>query len=260
MHTKLAFLLLLIASGCASPITTSLPANHFITPESSGGFLKGSGELGFGSGARLTMVPDALAIPASTQSSLDKTNFAMADIWVGLLERLDFQLINQNLTFGLKYQILGDTALEAKAKNFSLAVSALAGSSTYSDTYTDSSLILPTITTGSSKTTTNTYDLEILAGYRFVDDLLIYGGPFYSHQNAHGTLVQNPNTGAALITVNYSGIFQQYGGIVGGEFDMNSGFFNRCFFKSEFAIAGASGNGPSLNVSLFAGAVWGVRF
>ena len=207
MSKTLLTVLCLLFTGCATAVTTNSPANHFITPESSGGFLDGSAALGFGEGDKLTIIPDALATPLSNQGSITKEAQFMGNVWLGILSRLDLQLVNQSATFGLKYQILGETRTTAKAGNFSLAISAMGGSISYKDTYND--LLRPSVT-ASSSTSVDTYDLTLEIGYRTTDITLLYLGPYYTHNAYHGALVQTPTNGSTTNT-DYSGLFQEFG-------------------------------------------------
>jgi hypothetical protein len=90
---------------------------------------------------------------------------------------------------GLKYQLLGEPLEKSRKGNFSFALATAYGASKVDDSgsvslFNDSTL---------QWTSSNEYrinDVAAIMGYRLIDILLIYGGPFFSHYRIDGNFTQ----------------------------------------------------------------------
>jgi hypothetical protein len=252
MKSSWLLLSVLIITGCSTALQTPLPANHFISPESSGTFLHGSVDTGIASGNELTVIPNAWESSSDLGSpSIDSNVDFALNFWLALIDGVDLQVVDQDLMSGLKWQFLGDAQPDAEEGNFSMAVSARYGVVTGTDNYSDPFLL--GTPTASSNITKKTYDVQLIAGYRFSNILLLYGGPFYTHQTFYGSITTTPISGTGA-TTNLSGVFEQYGLDIGTEIG-----FNRFFMRPEASIAGASGLGVHATNPFF-GFVAGLRW
>lgn len=102
----------------------------------------------------------------------------------------------------LKGQILGGSQREAQKGNFSLAASVSAGQSKEEDSQSSS--------TARYKFKGTFWDAALIAGYRFTDEVLVYGGPFYSTTGFKGDFkLSNGQSGE------FAGRFKMWGANVG---------------------------------------------
>jgi hypothetical protein len=176
---------LAMLAGCG--INTHLPASRLESPETHGRPLAFGADLGIQGSNSLSVTPDYTDTPVDTErpsysrSSAD-VKFGAS---VGLAERFDVSIKtawDSPLQLQGKYQVLGEPQRTAKAGNSSLAVTAAIGNHNQS---------------GSSsgfdgdddayEMTANMLDTSVIAGYRFSDFGLVFGGPFFQKYWISGT-------------------------------------------------------------------------
>ena len=169
--------LLLISSGCA--LNVNLNANRFESPETRGERFASS--VGVATTGSNQLVP----APSPTWNRSNASLLAGANL--GLFERLDIGLkVPWNGPFLLlaKYQLLGAPELQAQSGNFSVALTAGAGTALPSGTLTDPA----TGTNSHYGLSSAMFDFALIAGKRIAETFMIYGGPFVSTFNYSGTL------------------------------------------------------------------------
>jgi hypothetical protein len=248
--------ILVLVSGCALPVHTRTVANRFDSPEASGRLGKGHAEGGFDGGqdffisSDATQTPPDLSHPAFGRSDFD----AVTSAGVGLLDRLDVDLklhLNSDLIFQAKYQLLGDTELNAKAGNFSMAFTAGVGGHSDKDSTAD----VDFSTSGSSSHITSSYDMSstdyefaAILGYRLNESVLIYTSPYFARRLYSGTIYQTSSSYAFSGTLNHWGECLGVG-LAASHFQM----------KVEYAADYASSMGIK-RFGGFVGAIFGFRW
>lgn len=222
-HLVLAALALLALNGCA--INVNLSTLRFETPEAQGQLGKGEAGAGVALGTKLELIDDDTFSSLSQEANFVGDFVAPFRGEVGLLDRLDISLTGAASTAAspvnlrLKYQILGEPRITSDPGNFSMAVT-LAGGAGYKsdyDTDTGNPFIDPT------NPVVATYsihawdvDTSLIFGYRILDWLLVYGGPFYTHTGFSGWVQQS---GSGSQQINLAGTVDEEGANVGVSFD-----------------------------------------
>jgi hypothetical protein len=128
---------------------------------------------------------DTLAYLASTA---DLASYA------GINDSMDIYLDTQYGTplLRAKYQMLGDPASRARAGNLSLAIDGGIGFAPFD---------------GLKGLEQNAYDAALIGGYRITDNVLIYGGPFYSrydYKDANGPSTARVESSGSNIGIRFS--------------------------------------------------------
>jgi hypothetical protein len=168
-----ALLLGALLAGCV--VDYQMRVNRFISPEAQGRLGAGQFQTAL-VGAHELFVVDTFDLAQIPPAKFDGTT-RMLDMAaaVGLGERWDiglrYGLPDVSLGVGGKYQFLGEPRLRAKEGNFSLA-GTLAPA-----------LYLVEAHTGGDTFDGNFWSLDtsLVAGYRLGDNVLVYGGPFYTY-------------------------------------------------------------------------------
>jgi hypothetical protein len=94
---------------------------------------------------------------------------------------------------GLKYQLLGKPLEKSRKGNFSFALATAYGASKVDDSGSVSSINEINGVSTLQWTSSNKYrinDVAAIMGYRLIDIVLIYGGPFFSHYSIDGDFTQ----------------------------------------------------------------------
>ncbi len=239
--------------GCSS-IEMKMPANRFDSPEASGKTFKGHVDPVTIQGANhLTIVNDYTRVPPVTDSpqlSRSEVNYQFG-AGMGLIDRLDMDVkipASGPALIGLKYQLLGDTAAEAKPENISLAVTAAAG---YGGDSGDSKQLLGNV---ASQFTMQewSFDTAVIAGFRTMPWMLIFGGPFYTTYSVSGDITQ-PAGGST--NFHFAGIGNQLGLSGGAEFELK-----HILLKSSVSVAHANYNNANPITSVYGGFLFGIRW
>jgi hypothetical protein len=214
--------LIIVLSGC-SQLNVRLPAQRFESPEAEGGFFKFHLGGGVSSAVDVTLSSDASQRPPSgiTQPKLGPGADFPLKIGMGLFSHLEvsvrggFNSVPAMLTG--KLQLIGTPESEAKAGNFSVAVTAAGGyesSSNNGDQLGDGG---PGGYNWTARADTTVDDYALIIGIRPTESLLIYASGFYSHYkmtgNIHDDLSSNSLSPAADYTL--SGQGQRNGGNLG---------------------------------------------
>ena len=207
--------LTLILSGCATSVHTSVYPNHFISPESSGGFLKGNVAIGVTTGQELVIISAAASPGAKVSPTFEANTDVALDLWLGIIKGIDIEPLQATGLYGLKLQILGDSVKDAKEGNFSVALFARYGSIDENQTINDYTIFQGTVGTVYSTSHRRTYDGGLSFGYRTNENIVFSATPFYTKRTFQGSL--NTST-----PVPFSGVFAQYGLDLGVEW--RSGF------------------------------------
>jgi hypothetical protein len=181
----IASLSLLALSGCAT-ITADVPGSRLESPEALG--LRGrrfEGSLAAIQGHTLEITSDAsMRPPTLTNPKLEKGGAFGATGNFGALKKLDIGLKSalgpSPWLLTAKLQLLGDNANDAKEGNTSLAVTAGAGLSSSTREGDQKGEFGPGGYPWNAKVQSTASDFAIIAGYRALERLLIYGGGFFT--------------------------------------------------------------------------------
>lgn len=237
----------MLVSGCA--VTVDVPTNRFDSPETTGKLGRLKLEADFGGSNSVVLTPDITAkAPDTAHPTFDTTKFLDVMAGVGLMDKLDVDVrTDGGLAFEVKYQFLGAPRMTAKAGNFALAATLMGGGSTYNQ---DSSGLV-----GAGHVDQSAYfaDAALVAGYRVLDPVLIYGGPFIRDTKFSGSYTQSSSIGAPSTSAgNYSGDVMSTGANIGVELGLP---------LVQFKLEGAYSNAKSgsVNTGRFFGGL-GVAF
>jgi hypothetical protein len=184
-----------MASGCS--LNTFLPANRFDYPETYGKWLWGRTKVSYQGTTRVELVPNYTAIPPSvTQPKLVSDDTILNEMSIsgdgGIIKNLDLFLklpmTSAPSLLGVKYQIWGHSYEDRKKGDFAGAVT-LGGGFNRHDVNLESDGVPANV-----KDQTWALDLGFVGGYRFTQDLMLYGGPFFANYNTTGTISQPGRT------------------------------------------------------------------
>lgn len=241
-----------LSAGC--PIRASLPASRMESPETHGERLALGADLAIQAGNSLEFSDDYNATPIT-----DAPTYARSDLGlktggsIGVARRIDLSLrggLDTTNVLQAKLQLLGEPRRVARQGNFSLAITGgvgyegARGSGTgLIDSNTDSYAL-------------NSYVLDgsIIAGYRILDEVLIYGGPFAQR---YGIDVTHELDGTRY---DYDGVTYQSGANLGFGYSIEHGRQTKLEILVEVAYA-ISETGSSREGNAFLGIrAAGVRF
>jgi hypothetical protein len=240
----------LLAEGCA--ITMNMPASRFESPETRGKLLKVQLDGGLQGSHTVVVVNDITANPVQVNSpGFDRSNASFRGAFgLGIFRDLDLSLKlawNSPTLFQVKYQILGKPELETQVGNIALAVTAAIG--TLQGTGSAAG-VLNNLAAKYDLTAT-TYDLALIAGYRFHETFMVYGGPFVTSTSFSGHVDQ---TTTSVSTFPFSGTAGQAGLNVGIQWDSTV-----VYAKLEEAWSAAHA-GSATQSGFFTGGTFGIRF
>lgn len=204
-------------TGCGTHVY--IPGNKFMSPEASGHFLGGEFKAGLGGVTDARLTSDMTAVAPDTTPELNKNSTLLVGGQLGLLPALDVYFSAGRGTsdvIGGKLQLIGASAQEAKAENFSVAI---AGGFVFGDVPQSSGTDQI-----SGKATVNFSGWEALAniGYRPFDSLLIYAGPFASRTETKA-VVERTELGVTTVTARPEGCGEMRGVSLG--FRAGTNFF-----------------------------------
>lgn len=158
-----------------SKIRVKTPSSRFISPEAQGKLFNGQARLEQQGGTEGT----ADFAGNRTDNPMELRNNASGPavaLDLGLLDQVDFIIkgnYNAATVYTVKYQIMGDSRMNAKKGNQSLAVSVGYGYETISETESDSDLFDNDNGT-EAEIEQSIFETSLIYGYRPQDDTLIY--------------------------------------------------------------------------------------
>lgn len=167
----------MLASSCG--INTHLPASRLESPETHGRSLAAGVDFGVQGSNSLSLTPGYDTTPVNTDMPSYSRTFADMTLGadMGLAERFDIGIetaFDSPLQLKGKFQLIGDPQVKARKGNLSLAVTAAIGGSTQNER-----------STGLFDDLVDAYEMRhsmadgsVIAGYRFADAVLVFGGPF----------------------------------------------------------------------------------
>lgn len=173
-------LLLLLCVACQS-FEIQVPGNRFIDSESPGKLFNGEVLLGSSSGVEIVVANDINGSDPLNQVSMSEDSVFGMKGEMGLTDRLGVYLgsfSNSPTMIGLKYQVLGDTAVQAKAGSYSLAIIVGSYFSSTAEDYTGASGI-----SGHAEADFGGSELGLAVGYRLNDWNLVYLSYFTSEMD-----------------------------------------------------------------------------
>lgn len=170
---NLYLLLIILSFASCSQVRIHSPSSRYISPETAGKTLNGEIEIQQQVGTQGTISLEANEIDNPMKLSNTVSHIGTG-INLGILEKIDF--IGYGRTegpplYGVKVQLVGDSKINAKKGNFSVALTAGMGTST--SEFNDSSFLTNSKTTADAEQTLT--DFSIIVGYRTDDDVLVYG-------------------------------------------------------------------------------------
>lgn len=239
-------------AGCA--ISTHLPANRMEIPETHGEALAFGADLAIEGGHSLEFSDDYTSTPVTDSPVYERSS---AGVKLGgslaLMRRLDLGVrlgLGSNNVLQAKLQLLGEPRRATREGNFSLAVTGGVGyagaresGTGFADDQVDSYEL-------------NAYALDgaVIAGYRILDEVLVYGGPFVQRYEID---VTHELDGTRH---DYGGATIQSGANLGFGYSIDTGHLTRLDILIEVVYA-ASETGSEQARNAFLGArVAGVRF
>lgn len=225
------FAVAMLASSCG--INAHLPASRLETPETYGRPLAFGVDFGIQGSNSLSLTPDYTITPVDTdEPTYTRSTGVKIGASVGLAERFDLALKtawDSPLMLQGKYQLLGDPQGTAKQGNSSLAVTAALG--THNQSGSSDGLFDDEYDAYEM----NAYmaDASVIAGHRFSDNGLVFGGPYFQKYWISGsqTLDDGPEVGYDLDA-------HQYGVNIGLAFTMSRTF--QLMFEAVFAESRAN--------------------
>jgi len=220
--------LLALLGACSTPFRFTVPSLRFQSPEVNGPKENMSFAGGLQSYNDVELTPAVETIPIHTspatvrQRFMDKSDDDVLDVlfnWSYIYLNLGYRPavipVEFSLTFpstlGAKVQLIGANADDAKAGNFSLAVTAawasrgIAGGSI-------SEAETPEPAYYQYDFDRKIYDASAIVGFRFTDSFLLYGGAYIF--NSPYSMTQNLSTGTGNISA-IKGAANSFGGNVG---------------------------------------------
>jgi hypothetical protein len=221
----LAVPVLLLLNACGS-VTLNMANQRFISPETAG-FRMDTGM----EGVTPVTLADASTVPPDLTTHFGDKN-SEADFFlggsIGVVHHLDLW-INWDPggvpVFGLKFQLIGPSRKDAHDGAFSLAVTGGGG-------VVDQGSSDPGNAWSYSRLATAA-DASVIAGLRTNHAFLIYGGPFITSYEIHGTIRQPADTGTAFP---YEGKGLQKGINLGLEISPGGFLFGKFHMKVEGAF------------------------
>lgn len=216
---RLLTLIILIhfLSSCSTDVDFKIPFNRFETPETQGTFPRGEVEFFVGDAGKVTTASVYEDLIFNTGPSVDvdaslkKASQYGGGFRMGLLPRFDFYLKSFSdsvSTMGLKFQIIGSPQ-EAVEKGFKLAVAAAYGNMDQNDgtlkIYKNSEE-----RKYDTHININSFDINIIPGYRIDEKVLIYFNGYYSEYDTISKLSSNQ-----FSDINIKGRVTSYGALAG---------------------------------------------
>lgn len=212
-----------VLSACATKFY--IPGNRFLSPESSGGFGHGDFKTGAIGVTDVQVASDMTVTSPDLTPKMNKNSSLSAGGQFGLFEKFDLYLTGvmggPNFV-GVKYQLLGDPAAAAKAENLSLS---LAGGAAFSNSLVKSS---SGDVQSESKINFSGWEALLLLGYRPMDSILLYAGPFQTVVNAD-VAIKRTQSNVTTVTAEPDGSGEMRGLIGGVRFGQNF------FFSAELS-------------------------
>lgn len=209
---------LLISTACTS-VSMMTTGNRFDTPEVIGKTKIHINPVAIEGGYSVELTKDYVKTPPNTDNP--RINYSPiyrleAGASLGSHFEIELQLhANTPAMFVFKYQFLGEPKVSAKQGNFSAALTAGGGISTPVDVKTNFS------SSNSYDNNINYYaiDAALLVGYRALDGLVIYAGPYYKPYFFDGNISQysgsDRNTRTLISEVTFNGRLTTYGASLG---------------------------------------------
>ena len=218
-------LLAVFLTSCSSRITVKNPANRFISPEASGEALKGNVNLFLSGGvnSEVNLSKETTNEPLQFDDTQKLDTLIGLGASVGIVKNIDLLLLsngdNYPLMFGFKYQILGASKKEKKAKGHSVSVVALIGSAVDEQENDDAVELTPQDDEAKIDLSVTSKEASLLYGYRFDKNSLFYMGPRYTVTQFDGTL-ETDNVTLDGQKIDYWG--DSFAGVMGFMFDFGS--------------------------------------
>ena len=195
METKIekrnSLLILLISftfTSCASQVEVLTPSSMFIYPESSGETGKGTLTLHNMNGSMLGVSLSATSEDESLETG--KSQIALgATGFIGMNEKIDIYAkagTHSPNIIGAKIQLKGENQQETHSKNTSVAIILGAGQNNYTGSGNENFNLELTDADFSFNRTHTTAQFGVLAGWRYEQYILLYGGYTKLIENIHG--------------------------------------------------------------------------
>ncbi len=213
LHLSMIFLIFgfCLFQSCSN-LSLRLPVARLESPESNGKLWRPGFGAAIGGNHEVTVISNAASRPPVTdQSSIEKDSQTSYFLNLGAASFVDIEFKLSLFCSELlaKFQLLGQSASEAKTGNFSIAATIAAGSGAVSKSGDQAVLFGPANAPWNAKANFSSMDLAIIFGYRASDTLLFFGGPFFIKYNSsasiHQDAVSSPASSAADYNITQSG-------------------------------------------------------
>lgn len=192
MNIITSIFIMFLFTSCAYKMHVKIPTAQMISPEAKGDTFKGSVDSGNGTFIKGTIdfTDEEVTNPIESEHSVNSITTAVE---LGIVKNLDFiSRLNYEAPsmYGLKLQVLGDSADIAKEGNHSFALTGMVGSYNYSDQEGEEVEWTATDEDIEADFTQTAYDFGIIYGYRFQDESLAYFGMHLSQHNLDSTKIE----------------------------------------------------------------------
>lgn len=209
-HTLIA--LALFAAGCSS-LHAELPNSRFESPESTGRHF--AFNVNMTNTTNDTITPDASARPPDfSKPTLDDDSLIGLAAALGVADNLDIGLKTElgpsPTMLQLKFQIFGKPSREAKAGDVSLAVTGAYGGGKNTKAGDQSGTFGPGGHNWSGSVEEETTDVALIVGRRLSDNVLLYGGAFYTNFKINSSIDQKASDDGTSPAASYSSSVTAY--------------------------------------------------
>ena len=220
MKKIILLLLAMFLGGCAAPIALNMPAGRMHTPEALGqGSLKGFG--GFAGSDEVVLTTDLVQrIPNTTDPAIGGGHTMRLGAGAGVGPKIDVELFLPLRLQG-KFQFVGKNRQESAKGNFSAAIQGAVGRGFDRGSGNDSLQIFHTKPLADTKSDYEmksiNLDTSLILGWRFHENLMLYGGPFLTHYRYYGGYTQRNTSGSITAQGRFAGLARQKGAHLGLE-------------------------------------------
>lgn len=264
-------ILALFSGGCTS-VGTWVSMNRFNSPEATGETFRLTGEVGFDRTSQIVFTTDASARPPTINNPAQASSgpsYTFFKFETGILSFIDISARTGlgNLTpsfLTAKIQLLGSPQNQAKASNFSLAVTASGGGAYNYQSGDQDGTFGRAGNNWNSDVTTTAQQFAAIIGYRVSDLVLFYGGVFKDFYYASGSIHQALSTSSTSATSGPGGVYTFAGDGTNSGFNIDAQFnlvaSKKTYITVEYVRSTVDWKLNNSVVNSGIGAVFGIHF
>ena len=208
---KVLLLSLVLLGSCSTRIGMRTPSTKMISPEAVGAGLKGEITTfqNEGTVAEVDLSQNTTGESLNLESKSEDGDFLGVHAEIGAFSSMDVVIYSPGdtspLMGGVKYQIIGEPKLNAKAGNHSLSILAMAGAGSKEDENDDPIEITPQDDEVKTELDMTAGTTGLLYGYRLNSSMLVYLGGLYTYYNFNGILESDNNATLDGEEIDYNG-------------------------------------------------------